>query len=194
MNSNASPSQSPGPESSRRRSGRVVKAPQNFLADAAAAQYSAAKRKRGIDQEGDDVENEAPVASDEEMSDDQDDDASDDVDTENDDDHSPPSRRKTAKNKKASKPSRPRKPANKRVKTNGASTTIAGHPSSLPSRPKKTVRIERLPEDGTGLFGSSPQLILEAFLPLTNDLPFLVPHSFPLCTYCSGLWTRPGFD
>ncbi|PKS05250.1 hypothetical protein jhhlp_008621 [Lomentospora prolificans] len=162
MDSNAS--QSPGPESSRRRSGRVVKPPQKFAADA--AQNTAAKRKRGIDHEGDDVENEAPLASDEEMSDDQDDDPSDNDVDDDDDDDAPAPRRKT---KKPSKSAHPRKPANKRVKTNGASG-IGGHAASLPTRPKKSVRIERLHEDGTGLFaeifgsGDSSDSVAEQWL------------------------------
>lgn len=143
MDSNAT---SPDPES-RRRSGRVVRAPQKFAPDNA---QGAAKRKRGTDQDGDDAENDAPLDSDEEMSEGSPEEDSDSGDQESEDDAA---RRRAAARKKKGKSSRPRKPANKRVKTNGASTGAGKHPASLPSRPKKSVRIERLPEEGTGLFG-----------------------------------------
>lgn len=153
MDSNAS--QSPGPDSSRRRSGRVVKVPDKFAPDPA---HAAAKRKRGIELDGDDAENEAPLDSDAEMSEggapDQDDEPSEGQES---DDEAAARRRAALKKKKVAKPSRPRKPANKRVKTNGASS---GHAASLPTRPKKTVRIERLPTEGTGLFGQSLQPLL----------------------------------
>ncbi|CAI4210224.1 unnamed protein product [Parascedosporium putredinis] len=91
----SSPSQSPGPES-RRRSGRVVKPTRKFAADA--AHNTAAKRKRGIDQEGDDVDQDtAAVASDEEMSDDLDDEDPSDPDDDDDHDDAPARRRKTKK-------------------------------------------------------------------------------------------------
>lgn len=146
MDSNASPS--PDPES-RRRSGRVVRAPEKFAPDAA---HGPAKRKRGAELDGDDAENAAPLDSDEDMSEGSLAEDGESADHESDDDAA--ARRRAAKKKKA-KPSRPRKPANKRVKTNGASAGAGKHPASLPSRPKKSVRIERLPEDGTGLFGQS---------------------------------------
>lgn len=144
MDSNASPS--PDPES-RRRSGRVVRAPEKFAPDAA---HSAAKRKRGTDQDADDAENEAPLDSDEEMSEGSPDEDGESGDQDSEDEAT---RRRAAAKRKKGKSSRPRKPANKKVKTNGASAGAGKHPASLPSRPKKSVRIERLPEEGTGLFG-----------------------------------------
>lgn len=153
QNMDSSASVSPGPES-RRRSGRVVRAPDKFAPDGA---HAAAKRKRGDGQGGDNAENEGsdsdelsdPPADDD---DDDDDEPSDAQDSEDD-----AARRRAAVAKKK-KPSRPRKPATKRAKTNGASAGAGKHPASLPSRPKKSVRIERLPEEGTGLFGQSLQL------------------------------------
>lgn len=142
MDSNAS---SPDPES-RRRSGRVVRAPEKFAPDAA---HGPAKRKRGAEHDGDD-ENAAPLDSDEDMSEGSPAEDGDSGDHESEDDAA--ARRRAAKKKKA-KSSRPRKPANKRVKTNGASAGAGKHPASLPTRPKKSVRIERLPQEGTGLFG-----------------------------------------
>src|SRR5690554_6947651 len=110
MDPNAS--QSPGPDSSRRRSGRVVKVPEKFVPDVA---HPAAKRKRGLDQDGDDRENEAPLDSDDEMSDapSEDDEPTDDHDS----DHSVAASRRRAATKKTAKSGRTRKPANKRVKT-----------------------------------------------------------------------------
>lgn len=144
MDSNASPSPDREP---RRRSGRVVRAPEKFAPDGA---HGAAKRKRGVDQDGDEPEDEAPLDSDEEMSEDSPDEDGDSDDQESEDEAA---RRTAAAKKKKGKSSRPRKPASKRVKTNGASAGAGKHPASLPSRPKKAVRIERLPEEGTGLFG-----------------------------------------
>lgn len=145
-NMDSSASVSPGPES-RRRSGRVVRAPDKFAPDGA---HAAAKRKRGDERGGDDAENEGSDSdelSDPPADDDDDDDSSDAQDSEDD-----AARRRAAAAKKK-KASRARKPATKRVKTNGASAGAGKHPASLPSRPKKSVRIERLPEEGTGLFG-----------------------------------------
>ncbi|SPN98904.1 related to nuclear protein SA-1 [Cephalotrichum gorgonifer] len=165
MDSNAS--QSPGPDLSRRRSGRVVKLPEKFGPDAT---HTAAKRKRGIDPDGDDVENNAPPDSDEEMSEGASEEEAEPSDDQESDDDAGARRRRAAAKKKAARPSRPRKPANKRVKTNGASADPGGHPSSLPSRPKKSARIERLPEDGTGLFadifgsGDSSDSVAEQWL------------------------------
>jgi cohesin complex subunit SA-1/2 len=101
----------------------------------------APKRKRGDGgaDDDEDIDHDALLGSDEDMSEDAPDD--------DDDEHLP------TKKKKSSRPARPRKPANKRVRTNGAS--ITGHAASLPTRPKKTVRIERLPQEGSGLYGKS---------------------------------------
>lgn len=145
MDSNTSTS--PGPEASRRRSGRVVKVPEKFAPDGA---HVVAKRKRGTDQDGDDAENEDHLDSDEEMSD-----GSPEEDESADQDSEDEAARRRAAKKKQAKPGAQRKHASKRVKTNGASAGAGKHPASLPSRPKKSVRIERLPEDGTGLYGQS---------------------------------------
>lgn len=129
---------SPEPES-RRRSGRVVKAPTKYAPEPTAA---APKRKRNDDEAEDDgeVEN-GDVASDEDMSD-----AASDA--ESDHDHPAPKPRKA-------QTSRAKKPSTKKPKINGSRPAATGAIARIPSRPKKTVRIDP-GEKGTGLFGMSP--------------------------------------
>ncbi|KAJ4250521.1 cohesin complex subunit [Fusarium torreyae] len=142
MDNNASPTPDPD-ATTRRRSGRVVRAPAKFTPEPS-TQPTNSKRKR-VDQDDDeeDVENEAPD-SDEEMSDDE-------PDNESDEDHPAPRSRK-----KASQTGRAKKPSAKKPKTNGsqplrpARTTHGA--KSLPSRPKKSVRIEIAAEKGIGLY------------------------------------------
>lgn len=128
---------SPEPES-RRRSGRVVKAPTKYAPEPTAA---APKRKRNDDEAEDDgeVEN-GGVASDEDMSD-----AASDA--ESDHDHPAPKPRKA-------QTSRAKKPSTKKPKINGSRPAATGAIARIPSRPKKTVRIDP-GEKGTGLFGMS---------------------------------------
>ncbi|CAM1508413.1 Fc.00g052610.m01.CDS01 [Cosmosporella sp. VM-42] len=134
MDNNASPT--PDPDSTaRRRSGRVVKAPTKFTPEPT-TNSSAPKRKRAENDE-EDVENESPL-SDEEMS--------DDLDDESDEDHPAPRSRK-----KSSQTSRAKKPAMKKPKTNGTQPARPALAAGLPSRPKKSVRIDA-GEKGTGLF------------------------------------------
>ncbi|KAF7550921.1 hypothetical protein G7046_g7868 [Stylonectria norvegica] len=142
MDNNASPT--PDPDSTaRRRSGRVVKAPTKFTPEAT-QQSSAAKRKRD-ENDDEDGENEAPD-SDEEMSDDVADDDNDDDNS--DDDHPAPRSRKRPAIKGGGTT---KKPSVKKAKTNGTQPARAAHPAGLPSRPKKTVRIDT-GDKGTGLF------------------------------------------
>ena len=108
---------------SRRRSGRVVKAPEKYEPELS----QSAKRKRGA---GHDDGQDDDVDSDEESSEAEDD---------SDEEHPAPRSRKPAQRKK--------KPSTKKPKING------GHTARIPSRPKKTVRIEA-GEKGTGLFGT----------------------------------------
>lgn len=152
MDTNASPTV---PETTaRRRSGRVVKAPTKFTPEPT-TQSSAAKRKR-TDNDEEDVENESPE-SDEEMSDALDDDS--------DDDHPAPKSRK--KKPAASQTSRAKKPSSKKPKINGAQPARAAQHVGLPSRPKKTVRIDA-GDKGTGLFGRDSCPLDVAVLILTQ--------------------------
>lgn len=141
---------SPEPES-RRRSGRVVKAPTKYAPEPTA---SAPKRKRNDDEAEDDgeVEN-GDVASDEDMSD-----AASDA--ESDHDHPAPKPRKA-------QTSRAKKPSTKKPKINGSRPAASGAIARIPSRPKKTVRIDP-GEKGTGLFGMSPFHLYS--LPLPSPL------------------------
>ncbi|SPJ82002.1 related to nuclear protein SA-1 [Fusarium torulosum] len=159
MDNNASPTPDPD-ATTRRRSGRVVRAPSKFTPEPT-SQSTNPKRKRD-DQEEDeeDVENEAPD-SDQEMSDEPDDDS--------DDDHPAPRSRK-----KASQTSRAKKPSAKKPKINGSKplrpARVAHGAKSLPSRPKKSVRIEDAAVKGTGLYadlfgaGDSSKSVAEAWL------------------------------
>lgn len=127
---------SPEPEATaRRRSGRVVKAPTKYAPEPTGA---ASKRKRNDDEADEEGEN-GGIESDEEMSD-----AASDADS--DEDHPAP------KPRKASQSSRAKKPSTKKPKINGTRPAISGTIARIPSRPKKTVRIDP-GEKGTGLFG-----------------------------------------
>lgn len=135
-NAGSSPSASPDPDSTARRSrsGRVVKAPTKFAPEATGS--SASKRKRD-DQDGDDAEDADPPSED---------DVSDEPDADSDDDHPAP------RSRKPSQGARPKKPSSKKPRINGAQPVASGHVARIPSRPKKTVRIDA-GEKGTGLFG-----------------------------------------
>ncbi|EXV00764.1 STAG domain protein [Metarhizium robertsii] len=131
MDANASASATPEPDAdSRRRSGRVVKLPAKYAPEP--TNTAAPKRKRGA-QDGEEVDDEE-VDSDEDVSDE--DDASDE-------EHPAPRSRKAG--------GRSKKPSSKKPKINGAQPLGPAQVSRIPSRPKKTVRIEA-GEKGTGLF------------------------------------------
>ena len=128
-------SASPSPEadaSSRRRSGRVTRAPNKFNPDTT-AQSSGPKRKRGANDD-DDVDDPAS---------DSDDDGSEASDPDSDVEHQAPKSRKQASNRAS----------RKKPKTNGASA----HAAALPSRPKKGTRIDA-GERSSGLFGMRKHL------------------------------------
>ncbi|OAA45466.1 STAG-like protein [Metarhizium rileyi] len=131
MDAIASASATPEPDAdSRRRSGRVVKIPAKYAPEQ--TNNTAPKRKRG-EQDGDEIADEE-VDSDEETS---------DEDGASDEEHLAPRSRKTG--------GRSKKPSNKKPKINGAQPSALAQVSRIPSRPKKTVRIEA-GEKGTGLF------------------------------------------
>lgn len=126
---------SPEPESSsRRRSGRVVRAPEKFSPEP----VTAPKRKRGPDHDEDDEEN------------DDNEPLSDATMTDGDSADERP-RPRPKKRSAATQGNRVKKPATKKPKTNGVGPS--GHSASLPSRPKKTVRIAAVDKEGSGLYG-----------------------------------------
>ncbi|KAK0719821.1 hypothetical protein B0H67DRAFT_483835 [Lasiosphaeris hirsuta] len=143
--SDNTPQSSPAPTSTARRSGRVTKVPDKFAPDAPLA----SKRKRAADGGDDeDVENESPDENDASPDEDADDTATDE-----------PRRaaRKKSKRPGSSQPAKARKPAAKKPKINGDAPVApddapAQHAARLPSRPKKTVRIEIARRDGDGLY------------------------------------------
>ncbi|KAI1464498.1 STAG-domain-containing protein [Daldinia caldariorum] len=139
------------PDNSRRRSGRVVRAPQKFSPEASSSHNDSvsSKRKRGRDRDGGDVENESPAEDD-------DDELSDPEDQEDNEEEE-----QTSKSKKSKPKQKPRakKPAAKRAKVNGSAPTPteAGIASlapavRLPNRPKKTARVVIVHPDGDGLY------------------------------------------
>ncbi|KAI1411922.1 STAG-domain-containing protein [Hypoxylon sp. FL1857] len=142
---NATSSPASAPDNSRRRSGRVVRAPQKFSPEPQ-NDHAPSKRKRGPDRDDENAENESPAEDDdEELSDAEDDD--DEVDE-------PASRSKKPKPKQ--KP-RSKKPAAKRAKVNGtapveAASTALAPAVKLPNRPKKTARVAIAHPDGDGLY------------------------------------------
>lgn len=161
MDNNATLTPTPDPDgTTRRRSGRVVRAPAKFTPEPA-TQSSNTKRKRDDadddEEDEEDAENEAPD-SDEEMS--------DEPDNESDEDHPAPRSRK-----KSLQTSRAKKPSSKKPKINGSQPSrparVTHAAKSLPSRPKKTVRIEEAAEKGTGLFGRRTLGLMRAFPMLT---------------------------
>lgn len=127
---------SPAPTATQtRRSGRVVKAPERLAVDAPAA----GKRKRGAAQEDDDEENQAPDVEEEDSDAELDDDNDEDVVEE-----------AATKRKRTAQAAKGKRPAAKRSKTNG--TAPASKQTTIPSRPKKAVRIDIDRRDGDGLF------------------------------------------
>lgn len=142
MDSNATTS--PDPEAAaRRRSGRVVRAPDKFAPDASQA---AAKRKRG-DGEDDDGSDDGSDADENDVP--ELDDESDEDDQESDDE--PPARAKRAK--KSSQSQRGRKPSAKKPKINGTKPSVGTKTVTLPRMPKKSVRLDTA-ATGTGLYGT----------------------------------------
>lgn len=138
---NATPSPSVA-ETSRRRSGRVVRAPQKFSPEVHSSQInnSRPKRKRDGESDDEDVENEAPNA----------DDDSDELSDPPDDDDESAQEEAPVKQKKAKATSK--KPAAKRAKVNGNAPAALAPAIRLPNRPKKTARVAIARRDGDGLY------------------------------------------
>ncbi|KAI1201156.1 hypothetical protein F5X97DRAFT_291510 [Nemania serpens] len=147
-------SSSPAP----RRSGRARVAPQKFSPEPHSSQNghaSSSKRKRNQDNDGDDdddndgdgdengddVENEEPRGSDDDVPTD---DEHDDEEIEDADADDEPARR--SKKSRSSQKTRSKKPAAKRAKVNGAPSGLTPGPLAvpamkLPNRPKKTTKV-----------------------------------------------------
>lgn len=158
-NATSSPASAPAsaPDLSRRRSGRVVRAPQKFSPEPQNDHSSSSKRKRGLDRDEEDAENESPVEEEEEeLSDPEEEDEAEEEQT---------SRPKSSKSKQKS---RSKKPAAKRTKVNGSAPADIVSASNapavrLPNRPKKTVRVTIAHPDGEGLYGEKLQSYDSAF-------------------------------
>lgn len=132
----ATPSPAPA---ARRRSGRQTRAPEKFQPETTIAP----KRKRGAQDEEDDVENHDPEDDEEESSEDPEDSPAEEE-------------RSRPKKKPASQPSRAKKPALKKPKVNGTAPAGASMSIGLPSRPKPK-KIARVvtgdARDGDGVYG-----------------------------------------
>lgn len=148
MDSNSSPAPDPD-ATTRRRSGRVVRAPSKFTPEPV-SQPTHPKRKRD-DQDDEDDDGEEEEAAAENEAPDSDEEMSDEPDNDSDEDHPAPRSRK-----KASQTSRAKKPSAKKPKINGSKplrpARVTHTAKSLPSRPKKSVRIEDAAVRGTGLY------------------------------------------
>ena len=143
-----------GDAASQRRSGRVVRAPAKFQQEIAAP----TKRKRTGAASGDDDDNEVGGQDDDALEDDdgadglddEDDDDAQDSDDDDDDDGEANARRARPKRKANGTTA---KRATKKPKLNGAGNS---HAASLPSRPKKSVRVTIETDDhGSALYGES---------------------------------------
>lgn len=152
---NATSSPASVPDNSRRRSGRVVRAPQKFSPQPNPSQNQndqPSKRKRGPDHDDEDAENGYPEEAEEEEEE-----QSDPDDEDDDAEEAPSSRSRKTKSKQRS---RPKKPAVKRAKVNGSTPVDAVSASNatamkLPNRPKKTARVVIAHPDGDGLYGEN---------------------------------------
>lgn len=151
MDSNANPASNPD-TAARRRSGRVVRAPDKFSPEP--SQPAVAKRKRDgadddddeddDDEEDEDGENQVPELEDEGSDDgEQDSDAND-----NDENEAATSR----KSRKSLQSKRNKKPSAKKPKINGTQPAAPTRTVTLPRMPKKSVRLETGAK-GNGLYG-----------------------------------------
>lgn len=148
MDSNADPSPNPD-AASRRRSGRVVKAPDKFSPEP--SNPSVAKRKRdGADDDEEDAENDVPELDEE---------GSDEGEQDSDENEAATSRRA----QKSSQSKRARKPSAKKPKINGSQPAASSRTVTLPRMPKKSVRLDT-GERGNGLYGRKYRLRRRVFL------------------------------
>lgn len=164
MDNNAS--SSPDPDATtRRRSGRVVRAPTKFTPDTTTQSTNPKRKRDDQDDEEEDEEEDAEIEapdSDEEMS--------NEPDNDSDEDHPAPRSRK-----KSSQTSRAKKPSAKKPKINGSKplrpARVTHAAKSLPSRPKKSVRIEDAAVKGHGLYCRLKFPFLRAFLHADTTKP-----------------------
>lgn len=126
---------SPDPDTSRRRSGRVVRAPDKFSSQP--SQQAIAKRKRDGGDEDDGDENDVPDLDDED---------SDEAEPESDDEPTPTRKSRKSQSKRAKKPSA------KKPKINGAQPSTSNRTVTLPRMPKKPTRLDT-GDTGNGLYG-----------------------------------------
>lgn len=137
MDSNANASPDPD-TAARRRSGRVVKAPDRLAPEPSS--QSVAKRKRDgadDDDENEDDEDDLPELDEED---------SDEPDPESEDEAAPSRKSRKSQSKRA------KKPASKKPKINGTQSHATNRTMTLPRMPKKSVRLNTEGK-GNGLYG-----------------------------------------
>lgn len=136
---------SPVASTSRRKSGRAVKAPEKFVPDVPSSQAGPASSKRK--RTGADVENDASDIEEEEEED-----SEDEVESSGDED--------ATKTRKKPKSKSVKKPAAKRPKVNGKGPheDAPAHSIRLPARPKKARKIAVRDDDAEGLYGMRESL------------------------------------
>lgn len=164
MASNAN--SSPDPDAAaRRRSGRVVKAP-----DRLAPEPSQKRKRDGADEE-DDMEDDVPEL---------DEDESDVPDPESDEEPTP-----ARKSRKASQSKRAKKPASKKPKINGTQPAAVKRTMTLPRMPKKPVRLDTEGK-GNSLYSTAPRCLADQMLTwrsgnlwLRRDLGYSRPAMAP---------------
>lgn len=125
----------------RRASGRAVRAPEKFVPDAPSSQAGNAgsKRKRGADNNAEDIENEADEEED---------------DSDEDDDDESPDEEEVRQAKKKTKTAK--KPVAKKAKVNGIAPDASDAPATtvrLPSRQKKPKKVVIQDAKAEGLYG-----------------------------------------
>lgn len=136
---------SPAPATSRRKSGRAVRAPEKFIPDAPSSQNpsGSAKRKRA----GEEISNDASDIEESEESEEEVESAGEE--------------RVSRKKNRKPNPRAARKPTAKRAKVNGAATYdddededfALAQTLRLPARPKKSRKTAIQDESATGLYG-----------------------------------------
>ena len=132
---------SPDPDTtSRRRSGRVVRAPDKFSPQPSHQAISKRKRDGGDEDDDDGDENDVPDLDDED---------SDVIDIESDDDHEPSRKSRKSQSKRTKKPSA------KKPKINGTHPGTSNRTVTLPRMPKKPTRLDT-GDKGNGLYGIMP--------------------------------------
>lgn len=124
--------------SSRRKSGRAVRAPEKFVPDAPSSQVNGNSKRKRANVDDEDEEN----------------DASDDDQSEEEEEESADEEERKARARKARKPAAKKAKVNGKAIVNGAVAHTSAAPLKLPSRPKKGRLVAITDDDAEGLYGN----------------------------------------